>query len=100
MNIETQGDTLRISGVTELGAASSTAFREQARAAIRDSHTNIEIDLSQTTFLDSCGLGALIALHKTACSRKGKLRLLRPLPPVQQILELTRMHRIFEIVNA
>jgi anti-sigma B factor antagonist len=50
-------------------------------------------------FLDSCGLGALISLHKTACTRNGAVRLLNPTPPVQQILELTRLHRVFEIVK-
>jgi anti-sigma B factor antagonist len=97
MKLEIQDDTLRIQGLCELGAANSIAFRDWVRAAMPQGQTNIEIDLSQTTFLDSCGLGALIALHKTACSRKGTLRLMNPLPPVQQLLELTRMHRIFEI---
>jgi anti-sigma B factor antagonist len=97
MNVE--GDTVRISGVKELGAANSNQVRDQVKAAMRDSQKNIEFDLSETTFLDSCGLGALISMHKTACSRNGTLRLLHPLPSVQQILELTRMHRIFEIVK-
>ena len=99
MKIQVQGDTLQILGVKELGAATSNAFRDEARAAMSEQQRNIEIDLSQTTFLDSCGLGTLIALHKTACARKGLVRLLNPTPPVQQILELTRMHRIFEIVK-
>ena len=99
MKIQIQGDTLHISDVRELGAANSNAFRDQARSAMTGTQKNIEIDLSQTSFVDSCGLGALIALHKTACSRRGLLRLLNPTPPVQQILELTRMHRIFEIVK-
>jgi anti-sigma B factor antagonist len=64
-----------------------------------DEQQNIEIDLSQTRFVDSCGLGALIALHKTACDRKGWMRLVNPTPAVQQILELTRLHRILEIVR-
>ena len=45
------------------------------------------------------GLGALISLHKTTCTRNGLVRLLNPTPPVQQLLDLTRMHRIFEIVK-
>ena len=94
-----QDETLRVSEVPELGAANSNDFRDQIRAALTERQKNIEIDLSQTTYVDSCGLGALIALHKTACSRKGALKLLKPLPSVQQILELTRMHRIFEIVK-
>lgn len=97
MKIKANGETLSVSEVKELGAVNSNTVRDEVRAALVDGQKNIEIDLSETSFLDSCGLGALIALHKTACGRKGTLRLLNPLPPVQQILELTRMHRIFEI---
>ena len=100
MKMQIQGDTLRISGIKEIGAANANAFRDEARLAMTEAQRNVEIDLSETTFIDSWGLGALIALHKTACGCKGMLRLLNPPPPVQQILELTRMHRIFEIVKS
>jgi anti-sigma B factor antagonist len=100
MKMETQGNTLRIVAVKELGATNANAFRDWVRKALADGLRNIEIDLSQTTFLDSCGLGALVALHKTVCGRHGQLRLLHPQPPVLQILELTRMHRLFEIVKS
>jgi anti-sigma B factor antagonist len=100
IKLEVQGDTLSIGGVRELNAANANAFRDQVRLAMSESLKNIEIDLSQAIFLDSCGLGALISLHKTACSRRGLVRLINPAIPVQQILELTRMHRIFEIVRA
>jgi anti-sigma B factor antagonist len=99
MKMQIQGETLRISDIRELGAANSNDFRDKARSALTESQKNIEIDLSQTMFLDSCGLGTLISLHKTTCSRNGMLRLLNPTPGVQQILELTRMHRLFEIVK-
>src|SRR5258708_6819204 len=99
MKVQTEGETLNITGVKELGAANSQSFRDQVRSAMTDVHRNIEIDLSQTMFVDSCGLGALISLHKATCSRRGTVRLLNPTPPVQQILELTRMHRIFDIVS-
>ena len=68
-------------------------------AALPDELRNIEIDLSQTNFLDSCGLGALISLRKTANSRNGKVRLLNPPPRVQLLFRVTRMHKIFEIVD-
>ncbi|HYE29986.1 MAG TPA: STAS domain-containing protein [Methylomirabilota bacterium] len=99
MKVQTQGETLTISGLKELGAANSQAFRDQVKGAMTNVQRNIEIDLSETMFVDSCGLGALISLHKTACGRNGTVRLVRPTPPVQQILELTRMHRIFDIVE-
>jgi anti-sigma B factor antagonist len=99
MKVQTRGDTLAITGLKELAAANSQSFRDQVRAALTDEQRNIEIDLSETMFVDSCGLGALISLHKAVCSRQGLVRLLHPTPPVRQILELTRMQRIFDIVN-
>jgi anti-sigma B factor antagonist len=98
MKLQIHGDTLVVSGLRELGAANANAFRDQVRAALGEAQKIIEIDLSRTTFVDSCGLGALISLHKTVCARNGLVRLHKPTAPVQQILELTRMHRIFEIV--
>jgi len=98
MKVQALGETLNVSGIKELGAANSQNFRDEIKAALAG-EKNIDIDLSETTFVDSCGLGALISLHKTTCNRNGTVRLLNPTPPVQQILELTRMHRIFEIVN-
>ena len=99
MKSQIDGDTLTISGMKELGASNANSFRDHTRAALTETQKIIEIDLSQTAFVDSCGLGALISLHKLACTRNGQVRLLNPTPPVQQILELTRMHRIFEIIT-
>lgn len=99
MKLVTTGETLQISEVPELTAEHSSAFRARARAALAPELKQIEVDLSQTVFIDSSGLGALIALHKTASSRGGSLRLLHPQPQVRQLLELTRMHRLFEIVR-
>ena len=99
MKLEIRGETLCISEIKELGTANFDDFRNQARATMTPAQKDIDVDLSQTLFIDSCGLGALISLHKTACGRNGTVRLLHPTPPIQQILELTRMHRIFEIVK-
>ncbi len=95
-----QGDTLCISEIEELDVANSNNFQSQARAALTTAQKNIEIDLSRTRLLDSCGLGTLISLHKLTAHRNGMVRLLNPAPGVRQILELTRMHRIFQIVSS
>jgi anti-sigma B factor antagonist len=99
MKVQTREESISISGLTELGAVNANLFRDQVRAAMTASHKSVEIDLSETMFIDSCGLGALISLQKTCSNREGSVRLLNPTPPVQQILELTRMHRVFEIVK-
>ncbi|HAV62257.1 MAG TPA: hypothetical protein DCY13_07805 [Verrucomicrobiales bacterium] len=99
MKVVHSNETVSISEIRELDGSNSLQFRDQVRASLKDSQRFIEVDLSETTFVDSNGLGALIALHKTTCLRNGLVRLLNPTPPVQQILELTRMHRIFEVVK-
>ena len=58
------------------------------------------MNLAGVRFLDSSGLGALISASRLVAERGGRFRLIAPTPPVLQILELTRMHRIFEIVPA
>ncbi len=98
MKMHATGETLHISSVLQLGEANANAFRDWVRGAF-DGERNIEVDLSQATFIDSCGLGALIALHKAAATRKGKLILLNPCAPILQILELTRLDTVFDIVR-
>ncbi|HEY0456506.1 MAG TPA: STAS domain-containing protein [Verrucomicrobiae bacterium] len=101
MKISEQDSILNVSQIPELGAANSENFRNQVRAALAPSLKAIEVDLSDTSFLDSCGLGALISVYKLANSQPSpaSFRVLNPQPPVLQILELTRLHRLFEIVK-
>lgn len=100
MNIHNKdSQTSVVSGLQELVASNATQVRDEIRAALPASTLCLELDLSALTFLDSSGLGALISLHKTLRSRNGTMRLLKPGPNVQQILELTRLHRVFEVVN-
>jgi anti-sigma B factor antagonist len=101
MNLTAQiiGRTLRVGGISELSAANAKDFLDSVLGAMAETVTIIEIDFSPLKRIDSCGLGALISLRK-ACGKKGGMRLLDPAPSVQQIFELTRMHRVFEIVNS
>jgi anti-sigma B factor antagonist len=100
MKILSQGQTLNVSDLAELTAVNSGAFREEVTAALAEAPAVIEIDLSKTRFVDSSGLGALFALYRTA-GKSGEtiLRLLNPTPEIQQLLELTQMRQLFEIVQ-
>ena len=99
MKIEHEGNNLRVSDIAELNAINATSFRDEVRAAMPTDPGSIEIDLSQTRFVDSSGLGALFALYKAANhARNGvTLRLLNPRPSIQQLFELTQLHQLFEI---
>ena len=93
---------MSVRGVRELSALNARMFRNTVCARLAPELKSIEIDLSQTGLVDSCGLGALVSLHKAANdqARGGGvvIRLVHPRPPVQQVFELTRMHHLFEIV--
>ena len=86
-------------GLTALGAKNAATVRDEIRAALKPTHEILRIDFTKLDFLDSSGLGALIALQKSMASQDGRVQLVNPTPTSQQILELTRLHRIFEITH-
>lgn len=90
---------VRVSGLKELVAANAAQLRDEVRMAITPACKGVDVDLSGATLLDSSGMGALIAIHKTLRAQGAILRILKPAPSVLQVLELTRLQRLFEIVN-
>ena len=78
MKVQTQGETLNVSGIKELGAANSQTFRDEVRGALGERQKNIEIDLSETMFVDSCGLGALISICGLSTRNTSRLDSLTP----------------------
>ena len=99
MNVSLDGHTLTIAGIKELDAATASAFRDAIIDALDHSVKDVEVDLSQAVFLDGVGLGALVALRKALNPHGVTVRLLNPAPQAVQIIELARLHRLFEIVN-
>jgi len=101
VNVLRDQETLRITGVRRLGAAEAKAFCHQASADLQPGLLTISIDLSETSFMDSAGMAALLALHKAASHHNSSvtLRLLNPSRPMHQLLRLTRLDRVFQIVS-
>jgi anti-sigma B factor antagonist len=90
-------DLLQISSIPELSGNRSAAFREYVIRAMGPAHRIVEIDLSTTGFVDSTGLGALVALNRFISAQGRVLRLLNPSRMCRQLLDLTRLSRIFQI---
>jgi anti-anti-sigma factor len=99
MGVRIADEFLAVGGVEELTAANQELFRKRICTAL-NGHTTIEIDLSQTTFMDCAGLGALIALRNQAHDRNGVVRLVNPTPIVQLLFDAVRAADIFEMANA
>lgn len=98
MDIKIGRESLTVKGIPEIVASNARVLKEQILSVLTDTHKAIELDLSQTTFIDSTGLGVLISLDKAVRARKGVVRLLYPTNSVMTVLELTRLHRVFEVV--
>ena len=48
-------------------------------------------------FIDSSGVGALLGVYKRLSGDEPNLQLKRLQPPVQSVIELLRLHTIFDI---
>lgn len=86
-------------GETRIDAAIATQFKDQLRRHVLDPGPDLVIDLAQVEFLDSSGLGALIAIHK-ALHTDRKLALVGLTPNVERVFRLTHMDRVFTILPA
>jgi len=72
-------------------------IRENMQGA--PSFQTLELDLSETDFIDSSGLGLLIKLHKELQAQGRGLRILRPSPRVAKLFSMVRMDRYLNIEN-
>jgi anti-anti-sigma factor len=57
----------------------------------------VRLDLSNTSFMDSSGVGWLLTCHKRMRQAGGKLSLCAPHPTVANVLRVLKLERIFEI---
>lgn len=99
MQINRTGDTLQLLGIRELDASNADQVKDAVFAVYADGLRNIESDMSKVEIIDSCGLGALIAMNRSCRERKGSLRLANPSPAVARVLQLTHLTRVFEVVG-
>jgi anti-sigma B factor antagonist len=72
-------------------------FRGRLLSLIDQGHRHLVVDLTDVTFIDSSGLGALVSALKTLKrgSGTGDVRLARVRPPVVSLLEIIRLNRVF-----
>lgn len=76
-------------------AASTVQLKNQFREATEDWQDRVIIDLHRVQFIDSSGLGAMVALLKLLKGQKLELASLTP--TVSKVFDLTRMDKVFEI---
>jgi len=55
------------------------------------------LDLKNVTFIDSSGLGALVAVHSSAKSGGASLRLCNLGSRSNELLQITKLYTVFEV---
>jgi anti-sigma B factor antagonist len=83
--------------VGRLDLLTAAALRARVVQAVDAGHQRLVIDLGQTTFIDSSGLGALIGALKVTRSGGGDLRLARPNEQARLALRLTTLDRVLRL---
>lgn len=57
----------------------------------------IIIDMSGLDFIESTGLGGIVAGYLRLRRSQGELRIVAPAPAIRQLLELTRLTQLFTV---
>jgi len=78
-----------------LDVAGAPMLKEAIGDAVKNGLPRLVIDMEGVSFVDSTGLGSVIAALKLVRSSKGDLRLAAPNQQVRVVLELTTLDRVF-----
>jgi anti-sigma B factor antagonist len=81
---------------SRIDAAVAIRFKDRLREVLTDPAPRVVLDLSRVEFLDSSGLGAVVAVMKMAGPGRS-LELAGLTPTVEKVFRLTRMDRVFTI---
>ncbi len=87
-----------VAGRITLGE-SSKAMRDTIRGLMCGNQKNVLLNLSEVTYIDSAGIGELVSSLTSAASMGGKLKLLKPSKRVSDLLRLTKIYNVFEVLD-
>ena len=77
-----------------LDLLSAPALRQRLADEVQAGRRRLVVDLSGVPFIDSSGLGAIVAGLRAARLAGGDLRIARPTAQARTILELTTLDRV------
>jgi len=75
----------------------SNALREQVKKMLAEGKKKIVLDMGNVTYIDSAGLGALVAAHHSARTQGAALKLSNLGQKFQEILQVTRLLTVFDV---
>ncbi|WP_077490875.1 STAS domain-containing protein [Sinomonas mesophila] len=92
--LKIRGDYAILAGPARLNMVSAPKLRTAVAEALRAGHRRLVLDLVATEFMDSTGLGALVACLREARETGGDFRIANAGTQVQMVFELAGMDRL------
>lgn len=99
INVREEGTIRIVSCEGRLDAQVSGVVKDQIKQHIDEGSTRLVLDLQGVEFLDSSGLGALVASLRKVKEKKGEIKLSGLRPEVRSIFDITRVSRLFHIYD-
>ena len=77
----------------------SNALREKVKSLVAEGKKKIVLNMANVSFIDSAGLGTLVAAHHSAKGQGASLRLCHLGAKFSEVLQITKLMTIFEVYN-
>jgi anti-sigma B factor antagonist len=87
---------ITVTGDITLSKGGDVLLKDKVQSLLHQGYTNLLIDLSGVSYVDSAGLGELVQTYVTAKNRGGRLRLLNPTKRLKDLLVVTKLLTVFE----
>ena len=84
-----------IQAPARLDAVYAPTLRSQVTEAVAEGVTTVIADFTNTTFIDSSGMAALVSGHKALRQKNGRFILANVHDSASEIFDLTRMDLVF-----
>jgi anti-sigma B factor antagonist len=99
INVRELNDVAILELEGRLDASTVNNLRDKLKNLIQHNHSNIVLDLGNISFIDSSGIGILVASLRSINEINGDIKISNVKDHVRSIFELTRLHHIFEIFD-
>ena len=80
-----------------LDAVTAPIVKSECARVWRPAIRRVIADLQTVDFLDSSGVGALLGIYQRMPPETADVQLVRVRPGVQSMIELLRLHRVFDV---
>ena len=84
-----------ISGRITIGEG-DVMLREKVNELLDAGENRILLNLEKVKYMDSAGIGELVACYKRAKEKEGTVKLLNPSGKVYDLLQLTKLEEVFD----